>query len=197
MTRTPRKSVPARHAKANPTKPANAPRAAPPKAPAKSPVAPSVKLKGKPSKPTRPKPNLPQGARARLKDMDALFPIILRSVANGTSVRATLRQPGMPHASEFYAYMLSEDHPERAEQYRTARESQAHVLADQLLEIADDDKRDVFLPAAVQRHKLMIHARQWVLARIHPKVYGERLDVTSDHKRLSSGVVVLPAETSE
>jgi hypothetical protein len=75
-----------------------------------------------------------------------------------------------------------------ADQYARARAVGYEVLADELIEIADSrsprrvvksngDEIDEEDPAAVQRARLQVDTRKWMLSKMLPKVYGERLNV--------------------
>jgi hypothetical protein len=73
-------------------------------------------------------------------------------------------------------------------QYARAREFQAWLIADELLEIADDGRNDfieregkdgstatVVDHEHIQRSRLRFDARRWLLSKMLPKVYGERV----------------------
>jgi hypothetical protein len=62
-------------------------------------------------------------------------------------------------------------------------------MAEEILEIADNvggdmmtlaDGREVIDNAVVQRDRLRVDARKWLLAKLQPKKYGEKIDITSD-----------------
>lgn len=99
--------------------------------------------------------------------------------------------------------------------YARARESQAHALAEQALEIADGSDAltllyehgiEAFADAnpdavnvvnalranAVNRDRMRMDARKWLTSKIAPKLYGDKLDITSKDEKLTTGVVVLP-----
>jgi len=69
-----------------------------------------------------------------------------------------------------------------AEQYAAAREQQADYIADQIIEIADDDSKDMITdpvsrelrpnPVSIQRSRLRIEARKWRIAILSPKKYA-------------------------
>lgn len=134
-----------------------------------------------------------------------LFPLILFRIAGGETARAILAEPDMPHRGDFYAYLLDPDHPERFDQYARARVAQSHTWADETVEIADDAKGDarfdfergefVMDGEFVQRSKIRVSARQWLIARTNRRDYGERLDLTSDNKPMG-GVVMMPPEAA-
>lgn len=84
-------------------------------------------------------------------------------------------------------------------QYAHARQVQADVLFEEILEIADeevtmvkkskhdpnskDDETEVevcFDPTAVQRNRLRVDSRKWMAGKLRPKVYGEKLELAGD-----------------
>jgi hypothetical protein len=46
----------------------------------------------------------------------------------------------------------------------------------------------------VQRDRMRMDARKWLTSKIAPKLYGEKLDVTSGGEKLQSAVIALPLE---
>lgn len=93
--------------------------------------------------------------------------------------------------------------PEFREQYARAKQESADFMADEILDIADDGTNDweeremaggrtiiALNSEAVQRSKLRVDTRKWLMAKMKPKKYGEALDVTSGGEKIA----VLPAE---
>jgi len=85
-----------------------------------------------------------------------------------------------------------------AAEYAHAREAQAHKWADEILRIADDGTNDTYVTDdgremvnqdVVQRSRLRVDSRKWLLSKILPKQFGEKLDLTH------SGTVNLANQT--
>lgn len=82
--------------------------------------------------------------------------------------------------------------------YARAREAQADFLADEILEIADDNTRDTktikkgneFIEVEdtewTNRSKLRVEARKWIASKLKPKKYGDKLDMTTDGEKITS-----------
>jgi len=80
-------------------------------------------------------------------------------------------------------------HEEFLHHYARAREVQAYLGEDEIIEIADDASRDfvervvkgrkqiVFDKQNVERSKLRVEARKWLMAKRLPKRYGEKIDL--------------------
>jgi hypothetical protein len=107
---------------------------------------------------------------------------ICESVANGSSARAACR---LQHVDESTFRLQRKMYPEFDTQYARALEDRASVWAEEFMEIADDSTNDwvetKFGPQvnreAIERTKLRIDARKWMMARILPKKYGDKLDL--------------------
>lgn len=115
--------------------------------------------------------------------------VICIRIAEGESLRKILRDEGMPAQSTVYDWLLR--HPEFAEQYTRAREEQADSLADEIIDIADEQPEIVAVvdkkTGALIEHKLdgaflqwqknRIEARKWTAMKLKPKKYGDRVAV--------------------
>ena len=78
----------------------------------------------------------------------------------------------------------SKDYTER---YARARETQADYLADEIIEISDNDTLDLAFNDEgkafvdhenIQRSRLRVDARKWVAAKLKPQRYGDKVDHT-------------------
>lgn len=118
----------------------------------------------------------------------AKFDEVCRRMEAGEALRAICRSEGMPDPSTIIKWSaLSADN---AQQYAQAREHQAHALAEQLIEIADDGSNDWMETndpenpgyrangEHIQRSRLRYDARKWLTSKILPKVYGDKIDLT-------------------
>lgn len=75
--------------------------------------------------------------------------------------------------------------PAYSQQYTQARARGYQLLADEILEISDDSSQDVIETEhgpkvnaeVVARSRLRVDSRKWMLAKMLPKVYGDKLDL--------------------
>ncbi|OSI34568.1 hypothetical protein [Neisseria dumasiana] len=95
-------------------------------------------------------------------------------LAQGKSMVAICGLEDMPAQSTVYKWLAESE--EFSERYARAREMQADLYADQIIRIADDCEPEA---AAVAKAKAQIDARKWLAARLAPKKYGDRLDVSA------------------
>jgi hypothetical protein len=116
---------------------------------------------------------------------------ICKRIAEGESVRAIVRDKEMPSASSIFRWLLDEDKKEFWEQYEKARNIQAELMFEELLEIADDGFNDwmerensdgttyeVLNHEVVQRSRLRVDTRKWYLSKVLPKKFGDKTVLT-------------------
>lgn len=96
---------------------------------------------------------------------------ICELVADGQSINKISKMPDMPARSTILKWFR--DVPEFSDMYMRAKEIGFEVLADEIIDIADAaeniDKDEC------RRHQLMIETRKWLLAKLQPRKYGERV----------------------
>jgi hypothetical protein len=115
---------------------------------------------------------------------------ILLRLANGESIPRICLDSHMPDPATIFHWLEKSD--SFRHRYSRARESQAHLLFDQCLTIADDTAADVIEttdskgnpvmtsnPSAVARARLMVETRFRMAGKLSPKVYGERADMAA------------------
>lgn len=95
----------------------------------------------------------------------------------------------MPTRQTVYNWIRQ--YPEFARMYDEARERRAHLLFDELQAIADDGRNDWMerlgedgKPAGyvvngehIARSRLRVDTRKWMLCKLLPKVYGDKLEL--------------------
>jgi hypothetical protein len=126
------------------------------------------------------------------KDIDDIFNYICTEIEKGRALRNVLKEDKMPSTSTFYEWL--ELYPDKSKQYTRATEIRAEAIFDDILSIADENANDTYINDngievvnndVIQRSRLRIDARKWVLSKLNPKKFGEKLDVTSDNKPIS------------
>jgi hypothetical protein len=110
---------------------------------------------------------------------------ILRRIAEGESVLNISRSDHLPARSAIYAAIAAD--PEFRRDYEAALVSRFEFHADEILEIAYDARNDFMEKTAgdstswvengeaLRRSQLRVDARKWLLARMLPKKYGDRV----------------------
>lgn len=113
---------------------------------------------------------------------------ICRLIGEGQSLVEICRADGMPVLSTVFKWLGEQ--PEFEAQYRKARESQADRMAEEILLISDEAQNDyverqsrnggtftALDTEAVLRSRLRVDTRKWLMSKLQPKKYGERVAV--------------------
>jgi hypothetical protein len=124
---------------------------------------------------------------------------VCERLAAGDSLRKACEAVG---AKAPTILLWTNEHEAFAEQYARARQTGYALLADELIEIADNGLNDTYEtengPAVNQdviaRSRLRVDTRKWMLSKMLPKVYGEKLETT--HKG-SVGVTMQVTDSDE
>jgi len=84
----------------------------------------------------------------------------------------------MPHRQTVIWWAMGERGAPKAfvDQYAHAREAGLLTWADEILEIADDSA-DLESGPAVQAARLRVDSRKWLLSKLMPKQFGDRLGI--------------------
>lgn len=116
---------------------------------------------------------------------------ICQRLADGMTLREVCRGDDMPAESTVRLWAI-EDREGFSAQYERSREIGYHAMADELLEIADDGRNDWMERSAeegvqvnaenLQRSRLRVDTRKWLLSKALPKLYGDKLDHTTNGK---------------
>ncbi|WP_133556775.1 terminase small subunit-like protein [Pedobacter duraquae] len=126
----------------------------------------------------------PTAAALKKQKYDRDFESICKEIENGIAVRKVC--PAYMSLEKFY--QLIAESPEKTKRYACACEARAETIFEDIIEIADTSNADVFIingkmvvdGEAIQRSKLKIDARKWMLARLAPKKYGDKIEVDAN-----------------
>ena len=127
------------------------------------------------------------------------FDYIITEILNGKGLPDILKKNKeytnrLPSAVTFFNWLR--DTPQLNEVYRYAREVQSHTLFDELLTIAKGTG-NADTVVQVQRDRLITDTMKFYIAKVLPKVYGEKIDVTSGGEAInvvSLGVGIAPTQ---
>lgn len=102
---------------------------------------------------------------------DDLAQEILDRMAEGESLRGICRDEGMPARSTVIRWMMADQ--SFAARCARAREEQADLMDDLILETANNCG-----PRTAKSDRVKISAYQWRAAKLKPKRYGDRVEIT-------------------
>jgi len=133
------------------------------------------------------------------EEKQAIFEDILDEIIEGRAVRNILKDKGMPSASNFFIWLDS--NPEWQKQYGRACDMRADLLFEKMLEVAentelgeettyDHNGYKVVTKDMTAHRRLKVDTYKWQLAKLKPKVYGDKIDVTSGDKPIEAATPV-------
>lgn len=111
----------------------------------------------------------------------------------GMSLVKVCKQKDFPSISFVYEWLAADT--AFVDMYARACENRAEVMAQEILDICDataedvsinDDGEEIVNHNVIQRDRLRVDTRKFLLAKLAPKKYGEKIDVTSDGKPIDN-----------
>lgn len=131
---------------------------------------------------------------------------ICARIAEGLSLRTICLDEHMPDASTVFRWLPK--HEEFREQYARAREAAADAMSEDLMDIADDGTNDwmerkrpdgsteeVLNSEHIQRSRLRVETRKWLMTKLSPKKYGDKQQL--EHTGANGGPILLWGSNTE
>ena len=114
---------------------------------------------------------------------------ICARLMEGESLRKICLSEDMPTKGTVCNW-LAANHPEFLDQYARAREIQAEMYADDIIDIADEKTNDTLVTDFgempnkewIMRSQLRVDARKWVASKLIPKKYGNHKAIELTHE---------------
>lgn len=100
----------------------------------------------------------------------------------------------MPHRDTVFQWLI--DYDSFSDQYARAKKQGMEAWSEEILDIADDGSNDWMETndpdnlayringEAINRSKLRVDTRKWLMSKLAPKKYGDALDLTSGGEKL-------------
>jgi len=125
-----------------------------------------------------------------LEEKEEIIKKVLSAIETGLSLRKAILELNIVSRDTFNEW-LKED-KEISDQYARACEQRADTIFEEILDIADETSKDTIytdkgeIPNSewMQRSRLRVDARKWMLGKMNPKKYGDKTDITSGGEKL-------------
>lgn len=126
---------------------------------------------------------------------------ICEMIASGMSMRSVSRDEKMPSMATIFKWLRENE--EFSKQYARATEERTEAMAEEIIDIADDGTNDLMTivkgdktyevenKEVTNRSRLRVDTRKWIMSKMKPKKYGEKIDVTSAGERIESTPVII------
>lgn len=120
---------------------------------------------------------------------------ICAQLAEGISLRTVCLGDEMPDKATVFRWLRT--NKDFCDQYARAKEESTDALAEEIIDISDDGTNDwmtittaggfekeVVNHEVVNRSKLRVDTRKWIMSKMKPKKYGDKIDMTTNGKDL-------------
>jgi hypothetical protein len=131
---------------------------------------------------------------------EEIFTTICERMAEGEGLREICRDPEMPSRSTFLRWV--ENDTGRQNKYQKAREALMDFYAEEIRTIAWDDSNDTIKREGkpdlcnhewIARSRLKVDTLKFLMAKLHPKRYGDKLPETVEQKSHEAALLELEA----
>lgn len=135
---------------------------------------------------------------------------ICRRISTGSDgLNKICEEKDMPSTVTVYGWLNNPKYIEFLNKYVRAREEQADLLADEIIQIADETSKDTLLIKQhgvltevenkewINRSRLRVDARKWKASKLAPKKYGDKVDITSAGQPVKTYVIELSEVTTK
>lgn len=128
-----------------------------------------------------------------------LADIICEQLAMGISMRTVCKSDGMPAMASVFKWLR--ENKEFSQQYAKAKEESSDAMAEDLLHIADtpvmgeiktikpDGSVEIKQDEMLGHRRLQVDTRKWLMSKMKPKKYGDKIDHTTNGKDLPTPIL--------
>lgn len=112
---------------------------------------------------------------------EEIFKEVFDRMGQGESLRSILSNKDMPHRDTFYVWLDADK--SKSDRYAHAMQERADAIFEEIIDIADENNADVYVNDLgeakidgnnIQRSRLRVDARKWVVSKLNPKKYGNK-----------------------
>lgn len=120
-------------------------------------------------------------------------------IAEGLSLRSVCKADEMPDKSTVFRWLR--EHKEFQDQYANACAERTEAMGEDILDIADDGSNDLMIiqkgnqtyeienKEVTNRSRLRVDTRKWLMSKMKPKKYGDKIDMTTNGKDIPQPIL--------
>ena len=132
------------------------------------------------------------------EEKESLVNQVCELLEKGNSLRSALTKVNIS-SQTFYAIIDIDE--EKSKQYARACEERADAIFEDILKISDASEDDLIIDEngnpvtnhnVIQRDRLRVDSRKWMLSKMQPKKYGNKLDLTTGGEKINTNIPNLP-----
>lgn len=112
---------------------------------------------------------------------------ICERIEKGEALRTVLKDKNMPSSRTFFKWIEKDEY--KVKQYACACDDRAESIFEDIIIISDDQEGDTYEDEngmeqtnhnVIQRARLRVDSRKWILSKLNPKKYGDQSKLTID-----------------
>lgn len=173
-------------------------------------AAPGEAERGFPTEVIRVRENSNLGGRPSIRSSEC-EETILRRMREGESLIAICDDPALPCRDTVFTWLAADEERRAAntvpegevlfsDKYAIAARLRTLAMGEEILTISDDGRNDTYRDTDgkvcvdydhIQRSKLRVETRKWLMAKMEPKKYGDRVSEISVNTNVQSNCVVM------
>ncbi len=104
---------------------------------------------------------------------------ICEQIADGKSIRTICKAEDMPGMSTIFTWLG--ENQEFQEQYTRAKSMQSDAFIEDMLDKTENVSTD---KDSIAKARLQVDTMKWIASKLKPKVYGDKVDVTSKDEKI-------------
>lgn len=118
---------------------------------------------------------------------------ICEQLSQGISLRSVCKQDGMPSGVTVFRWLRTQEG--FSKQYARAKEESTDAMAEEILDLSDGSVELALSAdpkasgAVVQASRLQVDTRKWLMSKMKPKKYGDKMDLTTNGKDLPTPIL--------
>lgn len=131
------------------------------------------------------------------EDKERIFKSIISEIENGASLRSAITKTNLINRDTFNEWI--KENETFSDQYARAKDERTDFIFEEILTIADSQEGDIIKKDGIevtnhdviQRARLRVDARKWMLGKMNKRKYGDSLDMTTDGEAIQNNSIPL------
>lgn len=123
--------------------------------------------------------------------------ICLMIATSNKGIHSISKMKGMPSYPVVWGW-LNDTTKDFSILYARAKKEQQEFLAEEIIDISDDSSGDILHTEKgeienkefVSRSRLKVDTRKWLMSKLAPKKYGDKLDVTTNGENINAPIII-------
>lgn len=133
------------------------------------------------------------------ENIESVFDSIIEKIEQGIPIRKILSEPNYPQRKTFYGWLKDDEN--KITRYARAKELYQDEIFEEMIIISNTPVKEIktierpngteiITSDSPEHRKLQIETRKWILGKLNPKKYGDKLDLTTGGEQVQQVFVI-------